>query len=222
MPRLGNSESAFVRPLPSAGALGGVTVNLDDAARLCELAGYHRILVETVGVGQSEVDVALLCDVLVMLVVPGTGDELQAVKRGITEVTDILAVNKVDRAPEHQVRSLMAAYSEGLGLMHGASASIVACSATSGQGVAELADLIERRALTPKRPRAEKREALFRRLLEHALLRRFWEGTGHAEEFLEILECVRSERLTLRAAAERALRILGALTPQSHAHGNRA
>lgn len=205
MPRLGNSDQAFIRPVPSRGALGGITMHLDDSARLCELAGYQRIVIETVGVGQSEVDVASLCDVLAMLVVPGTGDELQAMKRGITEVADVVVVNKIDREPESQVRALLAAYEDGVGLGEGHGARVVACSATSGQGIAQVADVVMLRAQRPSRTRADKREALFRRILEQAALLRYWNQVEGDAAFVGVLGDVRQERLTLRQAARRIL-----------------
>jgi LAO/AO transport system ATPase len=230
MPRLGASERAFVRPVPSSGALGGVTVHLDDAARLCEIAGYDRIVIETVGVGQSEVDVAMLCDALAMIVVPGTGDDLQAFKRGITEVADVIAVNKVDRVPASDVRGLVAAYRDGLSFSNGSrgdthavprdetesvvashpaegvlfrGTEVLACSALSGEGIAELADVLVRRAQAPSYSRGPKREALLRRLIEHITVRQLWARLSGNAEFLEVVAGVRQGGLTLRTATER-------------------
>lgn len=205
MPRLGNSDHAFIRPVPSRGALGGVTLHLDDSARLCELAGYQRILIETVGVGQSEVDVASLCDALAMLIVPGTGDELQAMKRGITEVADVVVVNKADRESEGQVRALMMAYQEGMGSGQAHAVPVVSCSALSGQGISDVAESLMSSAQRPRRPRADKREALLRRVVERAALLRYWSRVEAEPGFITVLRDLRQERLTLRQAAGRIL-----------------
>jgi len=96
MTRLAASEQAFIRPSPSAGTLGGVAAATREAMLACEAAGYGVVLVETVGVGQSESAVSSLTDVLLVLQVPHTGDDLQAIKRGLLEMADIIAVNKCD------------------------------------------------------------------------------------------------------------------------------
>lgn len=205
MTRLGSSDRAFIRPVPSGGVLGGVTVHLDQCARLCELAGYDRILLETVGVGQSEVDVALVCDLVSVVAVPGTGDELQTVKRGIMEFADVLVLNKTDQLPEAQVRALVAMYEEGLSLVQGRNAAVVACSGHTGQGITQWADQLELQARLSHVQRGHRRTVLFRRLVEHALLRKFWDQENNASSFREITTLLLTERLTLRQAVERAL-----------------
>lgn len=96
MQKLSADRRAFVRPSPACGHLGGVARRTHDAMALCESAGFDRLVVETVGVGQSEVAVASLVDVFVLLVPPAAGDELQGIKRGIMELTDIVIVTKAD------------------------------------------------------------------------------------------------------------------------------
>ena len=86
----------YIRPSPSSGTLGGLGAYTFDAASLCELAGYDLTVVETVGVGQSEVELAECCDLFLLLLAPGGGDELQGSKKGIIEVADVLVVNKAD------------------------------------------------------------------------------------------------------------------------------
>jgi LAO/AO transport system kinase len=102
MARLAVSPAAFVRPSPSSGTLGGVAAKTREAMLLCEAAGYDVILVETVGVGQSETAVADLTDFFLVLALPGAGDDLQGIKKGVIELADMIAVNKADaneRAP---------------------------------------------------------------------------------------------------------------------------
>ena len=96
MERLARAPGAFIRPSPSATHLGGVARRTRDAVALCEAAGFDVVLIETVGVGQSETMVAQLCDIFVLLLAPAGGDELQGVKRGIMEMADLILVNKAD------------------------------------------------------------------------------------------------------------------------------
>jgi LAO/AO transport system kinase len=96
MAGLAREESAFIRPSPTRLHLGGVTSSTFEAIMLCETAGYDRILVETVGVGQSETEAAQLTDACLLLLIAGAGDELQAVKRGVLEAADIILINKAD------------------------------------------------------------------------------------------------------------------------------
>lgn len=96
MERLSVHERAFIRPSPSAGTLGGVADKTREAMRVCEAGGYTVIIVETVGVGQSEAAVASMTDLFVLLQLPNAGDDLQAIKRGITELADLIVVNKAD------------------------------------------------------------------------------------------------------------------------------
>lgn len=96
MEELASSEDAFIRPSPSGGSLGGVARKTRESILVCEAAGFDVVIVETVGVGQSETMVADMVDILVVLMLAGAGDELQGIKRGILEVADILAINKAD------------------------------------------------------------------------------------------------------------------------------
>ena len=96
MAHLANDANAFIRPSPASGTLGGVTAKTRETMLLCEAAGYDVILVETVGVGQSEIAVADMTDFFLVLMLPGAGDELQGLKKGVVELADMIAVNKAD------------------------------------------------------------------------------------------------------------------------------
>lgn len=96
MSELANHPNAYVRPSPSGGFLGGVTANTYEIILLCEMAGYNIVIIETVGVGQSETQIADLADMVAVLVNPGSGDELQGIKKGIMEIADLLVVTKAD------------------------------------------------------------------------------------------------------------------------------
>lgn len=105
MPRLTVHPNAFIRPSPSGGNLGGVARRTRETITLCEAAGYDVILVETVGVGQSETQVAAMTDVFVLLTLPNAGDELQGIKRGIMELADLCVVNKADTNRQAAIRA---------------------------------------------------------------------------------------------------------------------
>ena len=96
MPELSRHQSAFIRPSPSKGTLGGVGNSTREAILLCEAAGFDIIIIETVGVGQSEVDVRSMTDLFLLLLLPTAGDEVQGIKRGIMELADIIFINKAD------------------------------------------------------------------------------------------------------------------------------
>ncbi len=133
MERLANDDAAFVRPTPSAGTLGGVAERTREVLLLCEAAGYDIVIVETVGVGQSETAVAGMTDLLLLVQLPNSGDELQAIKRGVIELADLVAVNKADLDMAAALRA--AAQIEGGMRRRGAA---IAVSASTGAGVGEL------------------------------------------------------------------------------------
>lgn len=157
MTRLAALDEAFVRPAPASGALGGVARHTRESLLVLEAAGFDVVVVETVGVGQSETVVADMTDVFVALMLPGAGDELQGIKRGLLEKVDVVVVNKADgeqrRAAERAARQLQSAMS----LFHpryrpsagdsgraseaanpGALGQVQLCSALHGEGVAEV------------------------------------------------------------------------------------
>ncbi len=117
MERLSRDRNAFIRPSPSQSQLGGVARRTREAIDLCEAAGFDVILIETVGVGQSETMVAEMCDLFLLLLAPAGGDELQGVKRGIMEMADILLINKADGELKRQAIRTCADYAGALRLL---------------------------------------------------------------------------------------------------------
>ena len=117
MARLAIAPEAFVRPSPSSGTLGGVAAKTREAMLLCEAAGFDVILVETVGVGQSETAVAELTDTFLVLALPGAGDELQGIKKGVIELADIIAVNKADGLGADRAAAAAAEYRAALHIL---------------------------------------------------------------------------------------------------------
>jgi LAO/AO transport system kinase len=117
MERLSRERAAFIRPSPSSSHLGGVARRTREAVALCEAAGFDVVLIETVGVGQSETMVAQMCDLFVLLLAPAGGDELQGVKRGIMEIADLILVNKADGDLKPAATRTVADYAGALRLL---------------------------------------------------------------------------------------------------------
>jgi len=140
MTDLSRQENAFIRPSPTSGVLGGVAEMTRETILLCESAGYTRIIVETVGVGQSETAVSHLVDVVLFVTIAGAGDSLQGIKRGILETADLVAVNKCDGSGEAASKLFASELSQALLLLRGQNAcpAVVKTSALSGLGVSEL------------------------------------------------------------------------------------
>ena len=147
MEQLSRRPEAYIRPSPSSGTLGGVARRTREAMLVCEAACFDVVLVETVGVGQSEVAVAGMVDLFVLLLGPGAGDELQGVKRGIVELADLLVVNKADGDLADLARHTAADYAHALHLVRsgddGAVERVRTCSALLGDGIAQLWETIE-------------------------------------------------------------------------------
>jgi LAO/AO transport system kinase len=149
MARLCIDDRAFIRPSPSAGTLGGVASRTRETILVCEAGGFDVVLVETVGVGQSETVVHGMTDLFVSLMLPGAGDELQGIKRGLLELVDLVAVNKADDANINEARRAVAAYTAAVRLAPRDdpewTVPVVSCSARTGAGVSELWQTIEDR-----------------------------------------------------------------------------
>lgn len=142
---LSRSESAYIRPSPAGEALGGVATKTRESMLLCEAAGYDVILVETVGVGQSEHLVAGMVDFFLVLMLPGGGDELQGIKKGIVELADALVINKADGDSAAIARTTQQHYRGALSLLKHAELwqpQVLTCSALEGSGVPEVWQMI--------------------------------------------------------------------------------
>lgn len=147
METLAFAKNAFVRPSPAGKTLGGVTRRTRESLLLCEAAGFDVILVETVGVGQSETAVADMTDMFVLLLLPAGGDELQGIKRGIMELADLVLVNKADGEQTNSANQTMADYRSALHFMKSRFASwqpqVLACSSLKNSGIAEVWQEVE-------------------------------------------------------------------------------
>jgi LAO/AO transport system kinase len=142
MIRLANHDAAFIRPTPASGALGGVARHTREAMLLCEAAGYDMIIVETVGVGQSETEVAEMTDLFMLLLLPGSGDELQGIKKGIVEMADLLVVNKADGDLLAQATRVCSDYTAAVRMLSAQDAPwrprVLTASALQGSGITDV------------------------------------------------------------------------------------
>jgi GTPase len=142
MPRLSASEHAYIRPSPASGTLGGVAAKTREAMLLCEAAGFDVTLVETVGIGQSETAVCDMTDFFLALMLPGAGDELQGIKKGLVELADMIAINKADGDNIKRAQHAAADYRSALHILQPRSEHwhppVETYSALTGTGIAKL------------------------------------------------------------------------------------
>ena len=141
MEELARQDHAFIRPSPSAGHTGGVSRTTEESIFLCEAAGHKTVLVETVGVGQSEYEVASMVDLLILLMLPNAGDELQGMKRGIFELADIIAINKADGDNKLMAEKSRQHYQNALSISHSSAKrdpAVFTCSSLEGDGINQI------------------------------------------------------------------------------------
>ena len=214
MEKLATRAEAFIRPSPSGGSLGGVAHRTREVMLLCEAAGYDVVLIETVGIGQSEVSVASMVDFFAVLLLPAGGDELQGIKKGVIELADVLVVNKADGPTRDVAERTRQDYQGALHLIRPGSEAwqprALSASAVEGTGIDEVwaAVLAHHEALTQSGELAEKRHRQARawmwNLVEEGLQDAFRRDAGVAAE-LARLELEVGEQKTTPAAAARAL-----------------
>ena len=183
MESLASSERAFIRPSPSRGSFGGVAQHTREAMLLCEAAGYQNILIETVGVGQSETAVHDMVDCFVLVLLAGAGDELQGIKRGVMELADLVAINKADGAGLAAAERTVAEANNALHFFPGSPAGWTprsfACSAHTGRGIPDLWNhVLEHSSITRDngwfdRNRREQKRRWMRESVEQGLGRLF-------------------------------------------------
>jgi len=210
-------EEAYIRPSPTSGHLGGVTRMTRESILLCEAAGFDVVLVETVGVGQSETVVADMVDCYLVLMLPGAGDELQGIKKGVLELADLIAVNKADGASARDAQEARAAYERALMILQPAAGDdwkpqALACSATTGAGLDELWAFVRahRRQAIESGAHAARRErqrvGWFRASVEQRLLESLRSSSEVRECATACEAAVRAQTLTVPQATERLLK----------------
>jgi len=147
MEKLTNDPNAFIRPSPSAGSLGGVAQKTRESIILCEAAGFEVILIETVGVGQSETAVHSMVDIFLLLMLAGAGDELQGIKRGIMEMADAILINKADGDNKQRAELARREYANALHLFPPTESGWIpqtqTCSAYTGDGISNVWNIVE-------------------------------------------------------------------------------
>jgi len=218
MARLAADPNAFIRPSPSSGTLGGVAAKTRETMLLCEAAGFDVILVETVGVGQSETAVADLTDFFLVLMLPGAGDELQGIKKGILELADLIAVNKADDAGA-KAKAAAAEYKAALHILAPASPAwtppVLTISGLTGQGLDELWTKVldHRRRLEATGELAAKRRAQDTKWMWALVHERLHERLAHdpalRRRVPEVERAIAEGTLSPDAAASEIVKLLG-------------
>lgn len=215
METLATKEEAFIRPSPTAGTLGGVAKRTRESIRLCESAGYDIILVETVGVGQSEYEVASMVDCFLVMMLPGAGDSLQGIKRGILEITDVLVINKADGDQKKLAELAKSEYQHAFHMLapkyFGIQVSIQTISALQESGIKEVWDSIKdfQRQLTEQNLFEQNRNrqeiSWFKRLVEDEVIRIIWSGEKASAKVEELHQEILHGNLSPAEAAQRFL-----------------
>jgi LAO/AO transport system kinase len=219
MPRLAAAPEAFIRPSPSAGSFGGVTRRTREALLVCEAAGYDVVIVETVGVGQSEFAVASMVDFFLVLMLAGAGDELQGIKKGILELADAIAINKADGDNVARATQAAAQYQAALNLFRHGSAlwtpPVLTISALEGRGMDAVWAVVEEHRVKLgdagelARKRRDQQQAWFWSMLEDELKRHFLARADVGRLLPEMESAVANATLTPTEAARRLLALLG-------------
>jgi LAO/AO transport system kinase len=215
MANLSVDDNAFIRASPSSGTLGGVTTATREAMVIVEAAGYDVVLVETVGVGQSETLVHGMVDTFLVLMLPGAGDELQGIKKGVLELADMLAVNKADGPNVEKANQAAVDYRRALHLVEPASPNwtppVLTCSSLDGSGLAEVWAEIERhqQAMVSSGELTERRRAQtllwMKTMLHDRLLEHFDDDPEFRAEREALAAEVASGRLTPTVAVDRLI-----------------
>ncbi|MBW2355183.1 MAG: methylmalonyl Co-A mutase-associated GTPase MeaB [Deltaproteobacteria bacterium] len=215
MERLSTERNAFIRPSPSGGTLGGVARKTRETMLVCEAAGFDLIIVETVGVGQSETAVAGMVDFFLGLMIAGAGDELQGIKKGVLELADAVVINKADGDNRRAAEVARRQYENALHLLMPASPNwqvpVMTCSAKTGDGLAAVWETVcaHRERLTASRELAAKRRdqalAWMWSLIEEGLRTRFRRHPEVGRQLPRIMREVAAGRLPATQAAQRLL-----------------
>lgn len=213
MELLSQHPSAFIRPSPAADTLGGVARKTKETLLLCEAAGFDFIIIETVGVGQSETAVHRMTDFFLLLMLAGAGDQLQGIKRGIMEMCDALIITKADGENEKKAIRAKAEYSSALHFypekVNGWFPKVMTCSALEKHGIQEAYDIIqehhqwlEQRGLF-KLMRQEQDTQWMEENLKELILQKYFDDSDFQKKFIEIKHLLIEKKITPFQAAER-------------------
>ena len=216
MENLSREENCFIRPSPSRGTLGGVTRKSRETIIVCEAAGFDVILIETIGVGQSEVTVRSMVDFFLLLMIAGAGDELQGIKKGVMELADALLINKADGDNVRKANRAKAEYSNALHYLQPATKGWVTeaytCSALNGEGIPEIWKVIKKfekitkqSGIFNKRRKEQALEWVFK-MIENELVDNFYKNTVVKKSLKEYKEKILNARILPTVAAENLLK----------------
>ncbi len=215
MERLSLEDRAFIRPSPSGGTLGGVARKTRETMLVCEAAGFDVIMVETVGVGQSETTVASMVDFFLLLMLAGAGDEIQGIKKGILEIADAVAINKADTNNIQKAQEARQEYEKALNLLRPSSPvwrpPVLTCSAVELTGIDEIWETVlkHRRQLmaTDELNQKRKKQAIdwLWSLVEDGLKDRFYQNQGIMTQLPRVLKAVETGEMAPSAAADNLL-----------------
>ncbi len=217
MELLSREENAFIRPSPAEGSLGGVAQKTRESILLCEAAGFDVILVETVGVGQSEYEVAAMVDFFLVLMLPNAGDELQGIKRGIMELADALVINKADGISESLAKQTQGYYKSALRLMTHNSIwqpQVKTCSALNQNGIEDVWAMImdyqekAKKSDVFEQKRAGQNSQWFKKLIQEMLERRLKQNKEVKEIMPTLQADVLENKMTPYNAAQKIIDLL--------------
>jgi LAO/AO transport system kinase len=215
MEKLAVEENAFIRPSPSGGTLGGVARKTRETMLICEAAGFDVIIVETVGVGQSETAVASMVDFFLVLMLAGAGDELQGIKRGVLELADAIAINKADGDNLDKAKKAAKIYSTALHMLQPASPNwkppVLTCSALEMTGIAEIWQTVtkfyEKLRVSGELNHKRRKQALdwMWSLVEDGLKERFHTNPEIKKRLERIIRGVKNGEMAATLAADKLL-----------------
>ena len=215
MPLLANDENAFIRPSPSGESLGGVARKTRESIILCEAAGYDTILIETVGVGQSETAVHSMVDFFLLLKLAGAGDELQGIKRGIMEMADAVVINKAEGSNLKRAMRAKTDFERALHLYppkeNGWQPKVLTCSAIENQGISEIWEIIDsyfnlvRQNNSFVRNRRSQNKYWFLQTVEDLLTQSFYKNSTMKAQLKSSIENVELNKISPFRAAEELL-----------------
>jgi LAO/AO transport system kinase len=218
MQKLAADDNAFVRPSPSDGTLGGVATRTRETMLLCEAAGYDVILVETVGIGQSETAVAGMTDTFLALMLPGAGDELQGIKKGLLELVDVAAVNKADGDNLPRARAAASSLKAALHILASSAGTdtppVLTYSALTGDGIGDLWKAVEdhRKKLSAKgleKKRSAQQVRWMWALVESRIQERLRHDPKLKSKMPSLEKAVAEGKLPPALAAEEIAKLLG-------------
>ena len=215
MEKLSVNEKAFIRPSPSEGTLGGVARKTRETMLVCEAAGYDVIIIETVGVGQSEIKVSSMVDFFLVLMISGAGDELQGMKKGVLEIADAIAINKADGDNIQRAKMAKKQYETALHLLRPASLTwtppVLTCSALEMIAIEKIWDVVlnyrEKLSATGelKTKRKEQSVAWMWAIVEEGLKERFYQNEEVKKIVPQVTSLVEQEKIAPTAAALKLL-----------------